>query len=178
VLAAGLLMAGAAIAALSGGGNDRSAARASTTSKKPAAPKRKAGSTSVATATAAPATTSAGAPADAAAIQASAHAAIGQGDYTGAVEQLKGLVERCDVQITSPCAWAWFDLGYALRRAGSPELAVPVLEHRLDNPDQSATVQAELDAARAEAGAGSEIPGSNPDGKAKGKGHFKPGKGD
>ena len=55
------------------------------------------------------------------------------------------------MQITDPCAYAWFDLGYALRRVGDPKDAVKVLEHRLKNPDQSGTVQAELDAARAEA---------------------------
>jgi serine/threonine protein kinase len=49
-------------------------------------------------------------------------------------------------------AYALFNLGHALLKAGRPADAVPVLEERLKNPDQRATVQAELDAARAAAG--------------------------
>jgi hypothetical protein len=36
--------------------------------------------------------------------------------------------------------------------AGQPEAAIPILEQRLQIPDQTETVQAELDAARAAAG--------------------------
>jgi hypothetical protein len=180
--AAILLVAGAGVAALATGGGDKPAAdHPATTAKKHVAAKPKPTTTNAATtppattATPAPAPAPAsGAPADAAAIQSSAHSALGQGDYNGAIQQLNGLVNRCDVKITDPCAYAWFDLGYALRRAGAPGFAVPVLEHRLQNPDQSATVQAELDAARTEAEAAGQHPGKAP----KGHGHFKPGKGD
>jgi ABC-type lipoprotein release transport system permease subunit len=48
--------------------------------------------------------------------------------------------------------YALFNLGHALRLAGRPAEAIPVLEQRLKNPDQHATVQAELDAARRDAG--------------------------
>jgi serine/threonine-protein kinase len=51
-----------------------------------------------------------------------------------------------------PHAYALFNLGHALRLAGRPADAVPVLEERLKNPDQLGKVQAELDAARAAAG--------------------------
>jgi serine/threonine-protein kinase len=49
--------------------------------------------------------------------------------------------------------YAYFSLGKALRLAGRPDDAIPVLELRLKNPDQRETVQRELDAAR-EAAAG------------------------
>jgi serine/threonine-protein kinase len=51
-------------------------------------------------------------------------------------------------------AYTLFNLGHALVRAGRPGDAVPVLEERLKNPDQRATVQAELDAARQQAASG------------------------
>jgi hypothetical protein len=47
--------------------------------------------------------------------------------------------------------YAYFSLGKALRLSGRPDDAIPVLELRLKNPDQKATVQAELDKARKEA---------------------------
>jgi eukaryotic-like serine/threonine-protein kinase len=49
-------------------------------------------------------------------------------------------------------AYALFNLGNALRLSGRPEEAIPVLERRLEIPNQTATVEAELEAARAEAG--------------------------
>jgi serine/threonine protein kinase len=48
--------------------------------------------------------------------------------------------------------YALFNLAQALRQSGRPEEAIPLLEQRLDYPDQTEVVQAELDAARAEAG--------------------------
>jgi hypothetical protein len=50
------------------------------------------------------------------------------------------------------CAYALFNLGHALRMAGHSDEAIPILERRLRIPDQTQTVQAELAAARAEAG--------------------------
>ncbi|MFL5834369.1 MAG: protein kinase domain-containing protein [Solirubrobacterales bacterium] len=49
-------------------------------------------------------------------------------------------------------AYALFNLGNALRLSGRPEEAIPVLERRLEIPNQSGTVEEELEAARAEAG--------------------------
>lgn len=49
-------------------------------------------------------------------------------------------------------AYALYNLGHALRMAGHPDEAIPILEQRLQIPDQTETVQAELDAARAAAG--------------------------
>ncbi|HET7507384.1 MAG TPA: serine/threonine-protein kinase [Solirubrobacterales bacterium] len=49
-------------------------------------------------------------------------------------------------------AYALFNLGSALRQSGRPDEAIPVLEQRLAIPNQTATVERELEAARAEAG--------------------------
>lgn len=49
-------------------------------------------------------------------------------------------------------AYALFNLGNALRLSGHPEEAIPILEQRLEIPNQTSTVEQELDAARAEAG--------------------------
>ena len=49
-------------------------------------------------------------------------------------------------------AFALYNLGRSLRLAGRPKEAVPILERRLKIPNQTATVQRELDAARAAAG--------------------------
>ena len=163
-LAALVLIAGAAIAAALGGGGDDPKPQASVSKPTTTAAKKHRRTTSTAAQPAAAATTTAapaatGAPADAAGIQADAHRKLQAGDYGGAASKLQGLVNRCPVAVTDPCAYAWFDLGYALRRAGDPSAAVPVLEHRLQNPDQRGTVQAELDAARAEAQGGTAPPG-------------------
>ena len=48
-------------------------------------------------------------------------------------------------------AFALFNLGQALRQAGRPEEAIPVLRRRLEIPNQTATVRQELNAAIAEA---------------------------
>jgi eukaryotic-like serine/threonine-protein kinase len=49
-------------------------------------------------------------------------------------------------------AYALFNLGNALRLSGRPEEAIPVLEQRLQIPNQTGTVEEELEAARDEAG--------------------------
>ncbi|MEO6495997.1 MAG: protein kinase [Solirubrobacteraceae bacterium] len=181
-LAALLLVAGAGLAiALGDNGDelDRFAERPTTTAaKEPARGKTtEEPTTTAASSTPAPAGTPAGrAPADAAGIQASAHNLLAAGDYAGAVAELSGLVNRCDVQITDPCAYAWFDYGSALRRAGDPAAAVEALEVRLQNPNQQTTVQEELNAALADLEGsnadGDESSGQGP-GKAKGKGKGK-----
>ena len=74
-------------------------------------------------------------------------------DPKGAVSVLERSVEAFpsdtdDIRLQ----YAYFSLGKALRLAGRPEDAIPVLELRLKNPDQRETVQKELDAAREAAG--------------------------
>jgi tetratricopeptide (TPR) repeat protein len=49
-------------------------------------------------------------------------------------------------------AYALFNLGNALRLSGRPEEAIPVLEQRLQIPNQTGRVEEELEAARDEAG--------------------------
>jgi tetratricopeptide (TPR) repeat protein len=49
-------------------------------------------------------------------------------------------------------AYALFNLGDALRLSGRPEEAIPVLEQRLEIPNQTGVVRRELDAALREAG--------------------------
>jgi serine/threonine protein kinase len=49
-------------------------------------------------------------------------------------------------------AYALFNLGSALRLSGRAEKAIPILEQRLEIPNQTGTVEEELEAARAEAG--------------------------
>jgi serine/threonine-protein kinase len=177
-LAALLVLAGAGLAAVVGGGGDeprKEAAKPATTS----AEKKQPAKTATEPATAASATPAApepepepaaqptGPPEDAAGIQASAHQALLAGDYGGAIGQLAPLVERCDVSYTDPCAYAWFDLGQALRLAGDPARAIPVLEHRLTNSNQADVVQAEIDEARA------ALDGGHPRGKpGKGRGRY------
>jgi len=51
-------------------------------------------------------------------------------------------------------AYALYNLGKSLNRAGRPAEAIPYLERRLGWDDQRATVQAELDLARRSAGQG------------------------
>ena len=48
-------------------------------------------------------------------------------------------------------AYALFNLGKSLRLAGRPDEAIPVLEQRLEIPNQTETVQRELDLAKKEA---------------------------
>jgi eukaryotic-like serine/threonine-protein kinase len=49
-------------------------------------------------------------------------------------------------------AYALFNLGRSLRLAGRPDEAIPILEQRLQIPNQRGTVAKELELARQEAG--------------------------
>jgi serine/threonine-protein kinase len=81
-----------------------------------------------------------------------------RGDYAAAIPVLEralrsfpaGTMAANDLNY----AYTLFNLGHALNAGGRPADAVPVLEERLENPDQRGTVQAELDAARRAAGQG------------------------
>jgi serine/threonine protein kinase len=85
------------------------------------------------------------------------YALIQAGEYDAAVPVLEEAVASYpegSEDITY--AYALFNLGNALRLSGRPEEAIPVLERRLEIPDQTSTVEQELEAARAEAGGGGE----------------------
>jgi eukaryotic-like serine/threonine-protein kinase len=76
-----------------------------------------------------------------------------QGRYAEAIPVLRRAVASFPQGTTDiNYAYALFNLGHALRMAGHPEEAIPILERRLQIPDQTQTVQTELTAARAAAG--------------------------
>ena len=78
-----------------------------------------------------------------------------RGDYAGAVPILQQAVASWPEDSTDiNYAYALFNLGKALNRAGRPDEAIPYLEQRLRWADQRATVQSELDLARRNAGQG------------------------
>lgn len=85
------------------------------------------------------------------------YAMVQAGEYEAAVPVLEEAV-RSFPKGTEDLnyAYALFNLGNALRLSGRPEDAIPVLEQRLQIPNQTGTVQKELEAARAEAGTGQE----------------------
>jgi eukaryotic-like serine/threonine-protein kinase len=78
---------------------------------------------------------------------------IQAGDYDGAIPVLQQAVDSYPEGTTDlEYAYALFNLGNALRLAGRPEEAIPILEQRLEIPNQTGEVQRELDLARADAG--------------------------
>jgi serine/threonine-protein kinase len=78
---------------------------------------------------------------------------IQQGRYAEAIPVLQRAVGLFPEETTDlNFAYALFNLGHALRMAGHPEEAIPILERRLEIPNQTQTVRTELEAARAAAG--------------------------
>jgi serine/threonine-protein kinase len=160
----------AAIAGSGGGGNpstDAATTPRTTTAKHKAKSKPKPAATTPAqTQTQAP-TAQAQQPASGSksALETQGHNLMLQGDYQGAINVLRQAVKDCPVSTTDPCAYALYDLGRSLRLAGRPDEAIPVLQQRLQNPNQRGTVQQELDLAEAAAN------GATKPGKGKGKGH-------
>jgi eukaryotic-like serine/threonine-protein kinase len=78
---------------------------------------------------------------------------IQAGEYAAAVPVLEEAVASFpEGSEELSYAYALFNLGNALRLSGRPEEAIPVLERRLEIPNQTGTVEEELKAARAEAG--------------------------
>ena len=170
-LAALVFVLAAVIAAIAGGGGagdggptaaSTQAARHKATSK----PKTKPKTTPAQTQTQAPAQTQAQpAATDRSALAQQGHNLIAQGNYPAAIDVLRRAVANCPVSTTDPCAYALFDLGHALRLAGRPSEAIPVLQQRLQNPDQRGVVEQELKLAQ-EAANGGAKPGK---GHGKGK---------
>ena len=161
------LLAGAAIAALigTGGGGapstsgaDRRAARTAT------APAPAQSTAPVQSAPAQTPSTSAPAPAaqSGSQLEAQGHALVDQGRYDEAIDVLRKATDGCPVSTTDPCAYALYDLGHALRLAGRPQEAIPVLTQRLQNADQRGAVQAELERAQRDAGVAPGKPGKGP----------------
>ena len=97
---------------------------------------------------------------------------INAGEYEAAIPVLERAVDAFPEGTTDlTYAYALYNLGHAYRMAGRPEDAIPVLEQRLQIPNQLGIVQAELDAAYADAGYDTGGSGGG------GSGDDKPGKG-
>jgi eukaryotic-like serine/threonine-protein kinase len=92
-------------------------------------------------------------PAAGAALNEQGFAMIQAGEYEAAVPILEEAVSSFP-EGTSDLDYAYslFNLGNALRLSGRPEEAIPVLERRLEIPNQEGEVRKELEAAYAEAG--------------------------
>lgn len=79
-------------------------------------------------------------------------ALIQAGEYEAAVPVLEAAVRAFPPGTEDiDYAYALYNLGDALRLSGRPRAAIPILERRLEIPDQTETVEAELEAARREA---------------------------
>jgi len=88
-----------------------------------------------------------------AALNEQGYALIQAGEYDAAVPVLEEAVASYpEGSEDLSYAYALFNLGSALRLSGRPDEAIPILEQRLAIPNQTSTVEQELEAARAEAG--------------------------
>jgi serine/threonine-protein kinase len=148
-----LAVAALAIALASGGGGDEGAAdRARAEDERGAAV---AAEDQAETAAAIPEPGGAGGSAAAEQLHLEGHAALQAGDYDTAIElntrAIEAFPEGTTWETDMNYAYALYSLGRALRLAGRPDEAIPVLELRSEIPDQTATVQQELDLARQEA---------------------------
>jgi serine/threonine-protein kinase len=77
------------------------------------------------------------------------------GDYDAAIPKLQEAVDSFPPGTDDlNYAYALFNLGKALRLAGRPDEAIPILEQRLKIPNQQDTVQRELDLAKQQAAEG------------------------
>jgi eukaryotic-like serine/threonine-protein kinase len=85
-------------------------------------------------------------------LNAEGYSLIQKGRYAEAIPILRQAVASFPEGTTDlNFAYTLFNLGHALRMVGQPEEAIPILERRLQIPDQTETVRAELEAARAAA---------------------------
>ncbi|MFL5839296.1 MAG: serine/threonine-protein kinase [Thermoleophilaceae bacterium] len=153
-----LVFAGAVVALTSGGADNPTAPVIATQKPKPAkkkAPAQPQQQTQSQTQTTPAQTQSQTTPAppasgDPAAMQAQAHSLIGQGNYDAAIALDKQVVEKgSSTGLTY--AYALYDLGHALRLAGRPQEAIPVLQQRMKIDNQRDIVKAELEQAKKEA---------------------------
>jgi serine/threonine protein kinase len=168
VLIAALLVAGGAIAAITSGGDDKGTADVAPTSKQPAkkskakkpTAKKKATTTTTqqqtssqptqSQTTQAPAAAGSGDPAQ---MQLQAHNLINQGKYDEAIALDRQVVDQ-GAGSGLTYAYALYDLGHALRLAGRPGEAIPILEQRMKINNQRDVVKQELEQAKREAKSG------------------------
>jgi tetratricopeptide (TPR) repeat protein len=76
-------------------------------------------------------------------LQAQGHQLLVAGNYSAAVPVLRRAVAAAS-RGSLTYAYALFDLGRSLRLAGDPRAAIPILWQRLQIPDQTGVVRAEL----------------------------------
>ena len=102
-----------------------------------------------------PVPSGAGGTAEAEQLHAEGYNALQAGDYDTAIElntrAIEAFPEGTTWEDNINYAYALYSLGSALRLAGRPDEAIPVLEQRLEIPNQTETVQHELDLAREQA---------------------------
>jgi eukaryotic-like serine/threonine-protein kinase len=79
---------------------------------------------------------------------------MNQGRYDEAIPVLQQAVDALAGSADLNYAYALYNLGRSLRLAGRPAEAIPVLEQRLQIPNQQGVVRRELEAARQAAGQG------------------------
>ena len=92
---------------------------------------------------------------DGAALNAQGFDLMNEGRYEEAVPILQQAVDSFPEGTTDlNYAYALFNLGRSLRLANRPDEAIPILERRLQIPNQTETVQKELDLAKQQAGRG------------------------
>jgi serine/threonine-protein kinase len=153
-----LLVAAGAIAALLNGGDDKGTAPIAQTTKQPAKQPKKTQTTTTQQQTASqttPSTSSQTTPAPAASgdpaqMQLQAHNLIEQGKYDEAIALDKQVVAQGEgTGLTY--AYALYDLGHALRLAGRPDEAIPILEQRMKINNQRGVVKQELEQAKRDA---------------------------
>jgi serine/threonine-protein kinase len=103
-----------------------------------------------------PVPSGAGGSAEAERLHLAGYEALEAGDYDRAIELNTQAIEAFPEGTTGDddinYAYALYSLGRALRLAGRPDEAIPVLEARLAIPNQTGTVQRELELARKAAG--------------------------
>jgi serine/threonine-protein kinase len=97
-------------------------------------------------------------------LEARGHKLLGEGHYAAAIGDFRAALAasgqtsaRCGVPGSDACltyAYALYDLGRALRLAGKPEAAVPVLTKRMKIDNQRRTVKNELGLAKKAQGTG------------------------
>ena len=175
IAALGLVLAAIAGVAIAGGGGDEGS-EAGTGKSESAGESKPAEETPLAEE---PETAGTDAPSDdPAALNDQGFALINEGRYEEAIPILEQAVAAFpEGSEDTTYAYALFNLGHALRMAGRPEEAIPILEQRLEIPNQTETVQRELEAAYADAGietGGDEDAEGGPgNGNGKAKGHEK-----
>jgi eukaryotic-like serine/threonine-protein kinase len=144
-----------AVVVLSGGGKGGRTADSPHAQAKQAKGQKQSGEETEAAATEAPAaapTASGADPTRGSSLNEQGYAMVQAGEYEAAVPVLEEAVQSFPEGTEDlDYAYALFNLGNALRLSGRPEEAIPVLEQRLQLPNQTETVERELEAARGEA---------------------------